>query len=110
MEWESAIRNGSTCLRTLEEEKLSLLRDLAIKYYQYLNELAPRQVQSVESLEEPVKNCSVNQDMHAIVDIRRHAGAEQLLPDFYAEDTSNLMKRERRQEVCFVLIFKRCIF
>ncbi|ODN01561.1 Nostrin [Orchesella cincta] len=98
LEWESAIRNGSTCLRTLEEEKLSLLRDIAVKYYQYLNELAPRLVQSVESLEDPVKNCSVSQDMHAIVDIRRHAGAEQLLPDFYAEDTSNLMKRERRQE------------
>lgn len=61
-------------------------------------------MQSVESLEEPVKNCSVGQDMHAIVDIRRHAGAEQLLPDFYAEDTSNLMKRERRQEVSYHII------
>jgi hypothetical protein len=86
-------------LRTLEEEKLSLLRDLALKYFQHLNDFAPKLVHSVETLEEPLKTCSVNQDMHSIVDIRRHVGAEQLLPDFYAEDMSNLMKKDRRLEV-----------
>jgi hypothetical protein len=99
LEWEGSIRNGSTCLRTLEEEKLGLLQDLAAKYFQHLNEFIPKLVRSAECLEEPIKSCSIDQDMHSIVDIRRHAGVEQLLPDFYAEDTSNLMKKERRQEV-----------
>jgi len=99
LEWEGAIRNGSTCLRTLEEEKTCLLRDLALKYFHNLNDFAPKLVQSVETLDEPLKNCSVDQDMHSIVGIRRHVGAEQLLPDFYAEDMTNLMNKDRRLEV-----------
>lgn len=99
LEWEGAIRNGSSCLRTLEEEKLSLLKELAEKYLHHLTEFGPRWVTSVESLEEPIKAASVEGDMHAVADIRRHVGAEQLLPDFYAEDTSNLMSKQRRKEV-----------
>ena len=105
LEWEGSIRNGSTCLRTLEEEKLGLLQDLASKYFQHFNEFVPKLVRSVESLEGPINSCSIEQDMHSIVDIRRHNGVEQLLPDFYAEDTSNLMKKERRQEVAQFSLF-----
>jgi hypothetical protein len=105
LEWEGAIRNGSTCLKTLEEEKLSLLKEMAEKYLHHLLDFGPKLVISVESLEEPVKGCNVQND--AITDIRRHVGAEQLLPDFYAEDTSNLMGRQRRHEAlqkCMYLI------
>jgi len=109
LEWEGAIRNGSTCLRTLEEEKLALLKELACKYFQHFNDFIPKLLRSSESLEEPIKTCSVDQDMHSIVDIRRHAGSEQLLPDFYAEDTSNLMKKERRTEALqkFLYVIKQ---
>jgi len=86
-------------LRTLEEEKLSLLRDLALKYCQYLNDFAPKMVQSAETLNEPVKTCNVEQDLTTLVGIRRQSGTEQLLPDFYAEDNSNLIRKERRKEV-----------
>ena len=65
-----------------------------------MNDLMPKLNRSTEVLEEPIKSCNVEQDMQSIV-LRRHAAAEQLLPDFYAEDTSNLMKKDRRIEVRF---------
>ncbi len=125
LEWEGAIRNGSTCLRTLEEEKLSLLKEMAEKYLHLLSDLlvGPRLNGSVQSLSEPIlTGCSVLSDLATVtgchqghgdnvenvgdslqstMTLGRHhsAGAEQLLPDFYAEDGSNLMNKLRRKEV-----------
>ncbi|CAG7820170.1 unnamed protein product [Allacma fusca] len=104
LEWESSIRNGSTCLRTLEEEKLTLLKDLALKYFHSMNDLTPKLTRSTEVLEEPIKSSNIEQDMQSIV-LRRHAASEQLLPDFYAEDTSNLMRKERRIEALHKCLF-----
>ena len=43
-EWELAIYKGSHCFQTLEEERLSAMKDLVIKYHKYNKETAPKLV------------------------------------------------------------------
>ena len=57
--------------------------------------------QSADRLSEPIQCADVNRDVQTVINVKGsgHNIPEQLLPDFYAEDMTNVMNRERRKKV-----------
>ncbi|XP_043222080.1 uncharacterized protein LOC122381678 [Amphibalanus amphitrite] len=99
LEWETALNKGSQCFQRLEEERLTRLRAALQAYHQSLAELAPKIAQSASRLSEPVSGADVSQDVQTVLQVKRpDQPAEQLLPDFYAEDMTNAMNRDRRKK------------
>ena len=63
--------------------------------------LMSRVPQSADRLSEPIQCADVNRDVQTVINVKGsgHNIPEQLLPDFYAEDMTNVMNRERRKKV-----------
>jgi len=101
LEWESAILRGCSTFRRMEEDRLNQLRYLAEQYQQILDEHRPKLVSNAHRLDEPIRRIRVGRDMEVVrkkVEIDENSLGEQSLPNFYAEDNTNCMNRERRRE------------
>ncbi|XP_022239851.1 nostrin-like isoform X2 [Limulus polyphemus] len=99
-EWESAVFQACTQFQEMEEEKLAHMQDFVQKYANHLSVLGPKMVQDCDKLSEVVSKLDVEGDIQCEIKSRRTGPncPEQLLPDFYAEDMSNLMNKVRRKE------------
>ncbi|XP_037076232.1 LOW QUALITY PROTEIN: nostrin-like [Pollicipes pollicipes] len=100
LEWETAVNKGSQCFQALEEERLVRLQSVLQAYHQNMAALAPKMAQSAERLAEPVTCADVDRDVQTVLHVKGagQATPEQLLPDFYAENMTNAMNRERRKK------------
>ncbi|KAF0302324.1 Nostrin [Amphibalanus amphitrite] len=100
LEWETAVNKGSQCFQALEEERLVRLRSAVQAYHQNMRSLGPKMMQSADRLSEPIQCADVNRDVQTVINVKGsgHNIPEQLLPDFYAEDMTNVMNRERRKK------------
>ncbi|XP_058795300.1 uncharacterized protein LOC131666527 isoform X2 [Phymastichus coffea] len=104
LEYECTVRKAAKQMELLEEERLSALKDFANVYLAHLQALAPKLQQSVDRLSQPIRSCSVSQDVEILKNLIRRidsgdtSSTEQLLPDFYAEHVTLAMNRERRKQ------------
>ncbi|XP_037089407.1 uncharacterized protein LOC119109761 [Pollicipes pollicipes] len=100
LEWETAVNKGSQCFQALEEERLVRLRSALHAYHQNMRSLGPKMMQSADRLSEPLACADVTRDVQTVINVKGsgHNIPEQLLPDFYAEDMTNVMNRERRKK------------
>ncbi|KAK2184887.1 hypothetical protein NP493_249g04017 [Ridgeia piscesae] len=100
-EWESTVYKGCSSLQTLEEDRISQMQELMNKYNSYLSVIGPQLVRSCDKVGEAVINIDVNSDLRNIVD-KKGTGPnqpEQILLDYYAEDMTHGMEKERRRQV-----------
>ncbi|XP_076349020.1 nostrin-like isoform X3 [Tachypleus tridentatus] len=99
-EWESAVFQACTQFQEMEEKKLVHLQEFVQKYANHLSVLGPKMVQDYDKLSEVVSKLDVEGDIQCEIKSRQTGPncPEQRLPDFYAEDMSNLMNKDRRKE------------
>jgi len=100
LEWETAVNKGSQCFQALEEERLVRLRSALQAYHQNMRSVGPKMIQSADRLSEPISCADVPRDVQTVINVKGsgHNIPEQMLPDFYAEDMTNVMNRERRKK------------
>ncbi|XP_023215203.1 nostrin-like [Centruroides sculpturatus] len=99
-EWESSVYRASNLLQQLEEERMTHMHDLIQKYVNHLSVVGPKKVQICERLNTVISYIDVSADLQMAVKLHSTGPnvPEQLLPDFFAEDVNNNMKKERRKE------------
>lgn len=107
---ESVVYRASTAFQQLEEERLSHMHDFLQKYANHLSLLGPSLTQGCERLNVAIASVDVTSDLQSMVEMKGTGPniPEQILPDFYAENMSNEMKKERRKETLerFLTILK----
>lgn len=99
VDWEMSVLRGSNVLQTLENQRLSNLKNYVASYLKLTTDMNPLHDKVIERLRPIVDTCNTQKDMTVIKNIRRTAEgpSEQLLPDFYCEHTTLAMNRERRK-------------
>lgn len=100
-EWESTVYKGCSSLQTLEEERISQMQELMNKYNSHLSVIGPQLVRSCDKVGEAIISIDVNSDLRKVID-KKATGPnqpEQILLDYYAEDMTNGMEKERRRQV-----------
>ncbi|XP_022248242.1 nostrin-like isoform X2 [Limulus polyphemus] len=97
---ETATYRAACHFQHLEEERLSHLQELTQKYISHLSTLGPGMVQCSERLKASASCISIQNDIQLAMQIKGTNSniLDPLLPEFYAEDFSILMEKERRQE------------
>ncbi|GAB6030560.1 hypothetical protein CHUAL_007426 [Chamberlinius hualienensis] len=100
LEWESTVIKGCSKFQTLEEERLTHMHEVLKKYNTNWSAVAPHMMQSTHRFTEAVNCIDVTLDIQTAIS---HKGinkctSEQILPNFYAEDLSNVINKERRKE------------
>lgn len=113
LEWETTVVKGCTHFQSLEEERLLHMQDLLRKYSNNWSNIGPKMIQSSDRLSESINCVNVGKDIQAVIAQKgaHQCVSEQMLPDFYAEDLSNVMNKERRREALekFLLLIKHDI-
>ncbi|XP_014243134.1 nostrin isoform X1 [Cimex lectularius] len=106
LEWESAIVRGSHCFEVMEDERLKGLRTLADLYAKCFKQTAPKLTQIGERISDPLEAIDVSKDMQAVVCLRvaTEPSHEQILPDFYPEQLTLAMNRDRRRQAIIKLL------
>lgn len=99
VDWEMSVLRGSNILQTLENQRLSNLKNYVASYLKLTSDMNPLHDKLIERLNPIVELCNTQKDMTVIKNIRRTAEgpSEQLLPDFYCEHTTLAMNRDRRK-------------
>ncbi|XP_046983389.1 nostrin [Schistocerca americana] len=106
LEWEAAVSRGGRCLRALDQDRLEAAAGLASRHLALLDQLAPRLLQSVARLREPVEAMDLQRDLRTTAALQGAGNPlpEQLLPDFYAEHVTLAMNRDRRKQALVKLL------
>ncbi|BES99946.1 Variant SH3 domain [Nesidiocoris tenuis] len=106
LEWESAVIRGSQCFQVMEEERLKGLKDLATTLITSFNQIGPKLAQMGERMKEPLDQINLAEDMATVTALRiaTQPPQEQLLPDFYPEQISLAMNRDRRKQALIKLL------
>lgn len=99
-EWETSVYRASNLLQQLEEERMAHMHDLIQKYVNHLSVVGPKKVQICERLNTVISYIDVSADLQMAINLHSTGPnvPEQLLPDFFAEDVNNNMKKDRRKE------------
>lgn len=99
VDWEMSVLRGSNVLQSLENQRLTNLKNYVTSYLKLSADMNPLLDQIVERLNPNVNMCNIQKDLTVIKNIRRTAEgpSEQLLPDFYCEHTTLAMNRDRRK-------------
>ncbi|GFX03404.1 nostrin [Trichonephila clavipes] len=100
-DWETSVYRANTAFQHLEEERLNSMHDFVQKYTNHYSQMGPALIQCSERLKTTVNSVDVPADIQKLIEIRGTGPnvPEQILPDFYAENLSNEMKKERRKEI-----------
>uniref|UniRef100_A0A0K8SFS1 Nostrin n=1 Tax=Lygus hesperus TaxID=30085 RepID=A0A0K8SFS1_LYGHE len=106
LEWESAVIRGSQCFQVMEEERLKGLKDLASSLITSFNQIGPKLVQMGDRMKEPLDQVNLVDDLSTVSSLRiaTQPPQEQLLPDFYPEQISLAMNRDRRKQALIKLL------
>lgn len=99
VDWEMSVLRGSSVLQSLENQRLSNLKNYVTSYLKLSADMNPLLEKIVERLQPSVAACNTQKDMIVVRNIRRasEGPSEQLLPDFYCEHTTLAMNRDRRK-------------
>ncbi|GFQ87540.1 nostrin, partial [Trichonephila clavata] len=100
-DWETSVYRANTAFQHLEEERLNSMHDFVQKYTNHYSQMGPALIQCSERLKTTVSSVDVPADIQKLIEIRGTGPnvPEQILPDFYAENLGNEMKKERRKEI-----------
>lgn len=106
VDWELAVMRSSTILQTLENQRLTHMKNYVANYLKLTGNMNPAQNSLVQRLTPLVENCNIQKDLNIIKNLRRisEGPSEQLLPDFYSEHTTLAMNRERRKQALIKLL------
>lgn len=106
VDWEMSVLRGSTILQSLENQRLTNLKNYVTSYLKLSSDMNPINEQIIERLAPHVNVCNIQKDMIVVRNIRRasEGPSEQLLPDFYCEHTTLAMNRERRKQALVKLL------
>lgn len=100
-DWETAVYRADSAFQHLEEERLNSLQDFVEKYSNHYSTMGPALTECAERLSTTVNSIDVTSDVQKLMESKGTGPniPEQILPDFYAENLSNDMKKERRREI-----------
>ncbi|KAG8182298.1 hypothetical protein JTE90_011116 [Oedothorax gibbosus] len=100
-DWETSVYRTEAAFQHLEEERLNCIHDFAQKYTNHYSLMGPSLSQCSERLKTTVASVDVAADVQKLIEVKGTGPnvPEQFLPDFYAENMSNEMKKERRKDV-----------
>ncbi|CAL1287986.1 unnamed protein product [Larinioides sclopetarius] len=100
-DWETSVYRANLAFQQLEEERLNSMHDFVQKYTNHYSQMGPALTQCSERLKTTVGSIEVSADIQKLIETRGTGQnvPEQFLPDFYAENLSYEMKKERRKEI-----------
>lgn len=106
VDWEMSVLRGSSVLQSLENQRLSHMKDYIAAYLKLSTDMNPVLNRIMDRLTPIITTCNVQKDIAVIKNIRRasEGPSEQLLPDFYCEHTTLAMNRERRKQALVKLL------
>lgn len=106
VDWELAVMRSSTILQTLENQRLTHMKNYVESYLKLTGDMNPALNNLVQRLTPLVENCNVQKDLNIVKNLRRisEGPSEQLLPDFYCEHTTLAMNRDRRKQALIKLL------
>uniref|UniRef100_A0A8C5R963 Nitric oxide synthase trafficking n=1 Tax=Leptobrachium leishanense TaxID=445787 RepID=A0A8C5R963_9ANUR len=100
MKWENLLENCYMNIQDLEKERIQLLSHILNRYNQHVLNFGQTLNTSQNQIDQAIKSIDVEKDIQAFLDetavYSENSKSELLLLDYYEEDGSIVMDRERR--------------